>query len=81
MASIGGIFSFLSAITFVMISYMSTLEWNKSLISEIKGNSTTLESENEDEVMEELKQRVSFKGIYQLHDHVGMIRNMLKENE
>ena len=61
MASIGGIFSFLSAITFVMISYMCTIEWNKSLVTEIKGTYSTHES---DEVLEELKERVSFKGIY-----------------
>jgi hypothetical protein len=38
MASIGGIYSFLSAIFLIMISYFSNIEFEHSLVGEIIGN-------------------------------------------
>ena len=68
MSSIGGIFSLLAAIVFAAISYPSHLEWIDSLIQEVKEEE--IDSDDKTKTLEIVQERVSFKGIYNLHDDI-----------
>ena len=78
MKSIGGVVSFLKMFTFVTLIYWMRKQWYESLYNEIRKEHP---GSSDMKIAYNLRQRVSFKGIYKLHDLVSFFDMQLEEQE
>jgi len=77
-ASIGGIASFLKGVIYLSIAYFIRNQWYDSLYHEIQRKTPAIQH---DEIPNNIRHRVSFGGIYILHDKVGELEQKMKTLE
>ena len=70
MTSIGGIFSFMSAITYILISVITNKQLNRSIIDVIAQEEAVDSPEARTNLVGQIKQVVSFEGIFRLNSQV-----------
>jgi hypothetical protein len=78
MESVGGIASFLSAAIFIMLAYSMRNQWTDSITREITKHSKD-SCQNPRKIQDKIRTRVSYEGIYKLHDFVGFLGEQSKE--
>ena len=71
LGKIGGLTSSLLSVMAIIIFSKNRTQWFNSISREV--NKSGCDKESEEDRMKELSFRVSYKGIYKLHDHVKLI--------
>jgi hypothetical protein len=72
-SSIGGTSSVIAAFFLGLNVVIGYQQWHESIYKEILTSDNKVEIEEKNKVMSKLVTRVSFKGIYKLHDHVDWV--------
>ena len=76
MESVGGIASFLSAFIYIILAYFMRNQWTESIMREVSKQSSSTETDKETDVLKiqsKIRTRVSYEGIYRLHDLVNFL--------
>ena len=77
MESVGSIANFLRVTLFVLLTYFMRKQWTNSILREIMRKADT--SNNKEKVLHNIWNRVSYKGIYKLHEDVSNIKRSMKD--
>ena len=76
---LGGIVSFIKGVTFILTAYWLRLNWYNSIFNDIQ--KVDIYNRDTQTIKSQIKQRVSFKGIYKLHDHVNYIYDQVQNTK
>ena len=72
----GGISVVFKAVIFLLVSILLRNQWMESLVQQIIGKKEITKKKLL-EIEYQMKDRISFKGLYRLHDHVNYIHKTL----
>ena len=77
MESVGSIANFLRVTIFVLLTYFMRKQWTNSICREIMRKAD--KTNTKEKVLHNIWHRVSYKGIYQLHEEVSGIKKQMKD--
>ena len=69
-SELGGTYVIMQSIFIIALTLFLDRRWLKSLVKEVSPNTN---NKREEEVLNEIKDRVSYKGIYELHNKVNYL--------
>ena len=76
---LGGLAVIFKAVIFLIVSFTIKNSWLESVIKEVEGPSSKSKS-TRSEIEYRVKERISYKGIYSLHDKVNFINRFCLVN-
>ena len=77
MGEIGGLFTTFTTVIYVLLNLLIFYEWQNSIINSVNEENENLSEQQKKERRQLMMKRVSYRGVYKLHDTVNFIHQTL----